>query len=113
MSDISRIKGILRVNNLHEEHCAYREDEREKSMLLIMGKSPPCDCWLSEDLFDMEADQPYEYECGTCGSREVILGSVFDKVPRRYIWDIRCGTGHRLIPGAGIEIRIRFLAVRK
>lgn len=51
MSDIHRIKQILRFHDLHEQKCStHGLDEVE------------CDCFLGEDLWDMESDPPTHVE---------------------------------------------------
>lgn len=59
LSDIHRLKGILRTHGLHEETCAGR-------CMVDDGQSwrrfPDCDCFLSEDPFDMEKDPPLRIE---------------------------------------------------
>ena len=64
MNDTIRIKQILRANNLHAGDCAQRREKQARAEvdLLHLNPLPECDCWLSEDLFDLEADPPHMVE---------------------------------------------------
>lgn len=52
MSDIHKIKQILRFHNLHEQGCALYGEDADS------GDVAECDCWLSEDPWDAEASPP-------------------------------------------------------
>lgn len=58
LADIHRIKGILRANNLHEGHCDSRDIRNWSRNEDGEWNAQPCNCWLSEDPFDMEKDPP-------------------------------------------------------
>lgn len=38
------------------------------------------------------------YTCGTCGSRTLIIGSTYDAAHELYVWVLRCGNNHLLVP---------------
>lgn len=38
------------------------------------------------------------YECGTCGSNTMEIGSTYVAEHEQYEWYVTCGKGHRLVP---------------
>lgn len=47
-------------------------------------------------------------ECGTCGSRVLVLAAAYSTKRMQYEWAIKCGNGHVLVPSPTDVITISF-----
>lgn len=49
MSDLAKIRKILRDNHQHERECGVNNRVVEPVSGMVMLSPQPCDCYLSED----------------------------------------------------------------
>lgn len=98
LSDIHKIKKILRDNGLHERECGHNHIAFDAVMGMNVKSPQPCDCYLAKDLWDMEADPPMRVEIMD-NIAETVRGHIYDD-GRRRAWrlDKHSGGGWKEMP---------------